>query len=223
MTALTDAWQAALRAEQQAAFGYALLGPRLPSAQQALARTCQASHESVRDRTADAIAATGATPAAPAGDYPALYPRASVPRALAAQLEDDCAAAWRYLYAQAAAGTGSDVIRKQAQAELIASAVRATQWRKHANPKQAVQAFPGHVARTARSRCRTADAHRRERRDRAGWRGRGRRNAPDARATSWASRVPPRLIAPRAATSRSTSAGPSVRSQLAPSGPPCSW
>ena len=36
-----------------------------------------------------------------------------------------------------------DVMRKQAQAELIASAVRATQWRKHANPKQAVQAFPG--------------------------------------------------------------------------------
>ena len=103
MSAVTDAWQAALHAEQQAAFGYALLGPRLPVAQQDLARTCQATHESIRDRTAEAISAAGTTPAAPAGDYPALYPKASAPRALAAQLEDDCAAAWRYLYAQAAA------------------------------------------------------------------------------------------------------------------------
>ncbi|HZZ96916.1 MAG TPA: DUF4439 domain-containing protein [Jatrophihabitantaceae bacterium] len=143
MTAVTDAWQAALRAEQQAAFGYALLGPRLPSAQQALARSCQAAHETVRDRTADDIAAAGTTPAPPAGDYPALYPKASTPRALAAQLEDGCAARWRYLYARAAEVTGSGAIRKQAQAELIASAVRATHWRKQLNPNRAVQAFPG--------------------------------------------------------------------------------
>jgi hypothetical protein len=143
MTELADAWQAALRAEQQAAFGYALLGPRLPSAQQALARTCQAAHETIRDSTAEAIAATGTTPAAPAGDYPALYPKAGTPRPLAAQLEDDCAAAWRYLYAQAAAVSGSAAIRTEAQAELIASAVRATHWRKHINPNHAVQAFPG--------------------------------------------------------------------------------
>lgn len=143
MTAVTDAWQAALRAEQQAAFGYALLGPRLPSASQALARTCQARHESIRDRSAEAIAATGAVPAAPAGDYPALYPKAGTPWALAAQLEDDCAAAWRYLYAQAAAGPGSAAVRKEAQTELIASAVRATHWRMRSDPNHAVQAFPG--------------------------------------------------------------------------------
>ena len=106
MTELTDAWQGALRAEQQAAFGYALLGPRLPSAQQALARTCQASHESVRDRTADAIAAP-ARPRAAGRRLPRALSRAHIPRALAAQLEDDCAAAWRYLFAQAAAGTGT--------------------------------------------------------------------------------------------------------------------
>jgi hypothetical protein len=143
MTALLDAWQAALGAEQQAAFGYALLGPRLPSAQQDRARNCQASHEHLRDTTADQITAAGTTPQAPAGDYPGLYPGAKTPRALAAQLEDDCAAAWRYLYAQAAATKDSTAVRKRAQTELIASAVRATQWRELTDPARAVQAFPG--------------------------------------------------------------------------------
>jgi hypothetical protein len=144
MTALTDAWQAALAAEQQAAFGYALLGPALPSGtQQELARTAQAAHEDLRDATAGAIEGTGVSPHAAAGDYPALYPQASKPRTLAASLEDDCAAAWRYLYAQAAAEAGQAAVRKQAQTALTASAVRATQWRMLTHPASAVQAFPG--------------------------------------------------------------------------------
>jgi Domain of unknown function (DUF4439) len=143
VTALTDAWQAALAAEQQAAFGYALLGPRLPSSNQELARSCQAAHEAERDGTAGAIAATGIAPKAPAGDYPALYPAANKPRSLAARLEDDCAAAWRYLYANAANAKGQATLRKQAQTALTASAVRATRWRMMANPAAAVQAFPG--------------------------------------------------------------------------------
>jgi hypothetical protein len=144
VTAVIDAWQAALAAEQQAAFGYALLGPRLPDAQQELARSAQAAHETTRDETAAAIAGAGSIPSAPAGDYPALYPLASSPRALAVALENDCADAWRYLYAQAAA-TGRDdgTIRARAQAELIASAVRATRWRMLLGPAHAVEAFPG--------------------------------------------------------------------------------
>jgi hypothetical protein len=143
MTALTDAWQAALAAEQQAAFGYALLGPRLPDGDQSLARTCQAVHADRRDATADAIAATGVAPQAPAGDYPALYPDAHRPRVLAAQLEDDCAAAWRFVFAQASAVTTQGALRKQAQAELTASALRATKWRLLISPTAATQAFPG--------------------------------------------------------------------------------
>ncbi|HEY7007801.1 MAG TPA: DUF4439 domain-containing protein [Jatrophihabitantaceae bacterium] len=142
-TSVVDAWQAALAAEQQAAFGYALLGPRLPASQQQLARAAQTAHEATRDATAVAIARTGTTPHPPAGDYPALYPRAGAPRTLAADLEDDCAAAWRFLYAQAAAGHGNTALRTQAQATLIASAVRATHWRKLSGAVRAAQAFPG--------------------------------------------------------------------------------
>jgi hypothetical protein len=141
---VVDAWQAALAAEQQAAFGYALLGPRLPASQQPLARSAQAGHEATRDATAVAITRAGATPHAPAGDYPALYPRAGSPRTLAAELEDDCAGAWRFLYAQAAAaGQTETAVRSEAQAALIASAVRATQWRKLSGATHRVQAFPG--------------------------------------------------------------------------------
>jgi hypothetical protein len=140
---VVDAWQAALAAEQQAAFGYALLGPQLPTGQQQRARTDQAAHEHTRDTTAAAIVAAGTTPRAPAGDYPALYPKASTPHALAATLEDDCAAAWRYLYAQAASAGGHAQLRRTAQAALVASAVRATRWRRSLDPARAVDAFPG--------------------------------------------------------------------------------
>ncbi len=141
---LVDAEQAALAAEQQAAFGYGLLGPRLAGADRVLARRCQAAHEDTRDRTATAIAATGHPPAAPQGDYPALYPQANRPRVLAAQLEDDCAAAWRYLYLQAAsAPPGPTALRRAAQQALTASAVRATEWRQRAGDPRPVVPFPG--------------------------------------------------------------------------------
>ena len=137
------AWQAALAAEQRAAFGYALLGPRLPSADRALGHGCQAEHEQLRDASADAIAAAGTPPAAPRGDYPELYPAARSPRTLAARLEDDCAAAWRYLYEQAASGSGAVPVRVQAQRALSASAARATRWRVRAHSRRPVVAFPG--------------------------------------------------------------------------------
>jgi hypothetical protein len=142
-TALVDAWQSALAAEQQAAFGYALLGPRLPASQQDLARSAQLAHEDTRDATAVAIARAGTAPQAPPGDYPALYPGTRAPRTLAAELEDDCAAAWRHLYAQAAAESSAPTVRPEAQGALIAGAVRATQWRKLSGGVRAVRAFPG--------------------------------------------------------------------------------
>lgn len=140
--ALMSAWQAALAAEQQAAFGYALLGPHLRQQRQDLARSCQALHEDLRDRTAGAIAAAGATPAAARGDYPALYGVA--PLALAAQLEDSCASAWRYFYAAVAASTQQHAdLRASAQRGLTDSAVRATRWRVVAGADHPVTAFPG--------------------------------------------------------------------------------
>ncbi len=148
MSALTDAWQAALAAEQRAAFGYGLLGAHLHgSPELSLAISCSDAHEALRDSTAEAIAAAGLTPVGPAADYPQLYPVNSAGQAiaLAPRLEDGCAAAWRYLYAVAAGTTGTQAsrLRTGAQAALTASAVRATRWRKTSDPASATVAFPG--------------------------------------------------------------------------------
>jgi hypothetical protein len=82
---------------------------------------------------------------APAADYPDLYPvtdAASAAR-LAIGLEDECAAAWRYLYAVAASAPGGTGSRAPAQQALIASAVRATQWRRVAGLARLTDPFPG--------------------------------------------------------------------------------
>jgi uncharacterized membrane protein len=148
MTAREDAWQSALAAEHQAVFGYALLGPHLDTAAQTdLARICQEQHETSRDATAAAVLAAGLTPIAPAADYPTLYPvaDAEAARGLAVRLEQDTAAAWRFLYAVAAGttDTAASEIRAAAQAALTASAVRATQWRLAAHAATPTVAFPG--------------------------------------------------------------------------------
>jgi uncharacterized protein DUF4439 len=145
---LADAWQRALGAEQQAAFGYALAGPHFGTdAAAGLARDCQSAHEALRDQTAAAITQAGATPQPPAADYPALYPVSDAASAnrLAVRLETDAGAAWRYLYAVAAESTGpaASTARVAAQAALTASAVRATRWRVQINPSAATVAFPG--------------------------------------------------------------------------------
>ncbi len=137
------AWQAALGAEQQAVFGYALLGPRLTSADEvALARRCAAEHGALRDATASGLTAAGLTPQAAAADYPALYPVPddTAARRLAVRLEQDAAEAWRALYAAVAAdphGARSGALRAAAQGALTASAVRAVRWRGRSVP------FPG--------------------------------------------------------------------------------
>jgi hypothetical protein len=147
MTALDNAWQAALAAEQQAVFGYALLGPRLSDDVRFRAVGFSDLHEQLRDSTAAAISAAGLVPVPPAADYPSLYPvdSAAAARALAVRLEDAGAAAWRYLYLQAASTTGSRAaaLRATAQRNLTSSAVRATVWRALISPAHATTPFPG--------------------------------------------------------------------------------
>jgi hypothetical protein len=148
MSPLGDAWQRALGAEQQAAFGYALAGPHFDTdAGARLARACQRAHEALRDQTAAAITKAGVRPQPPAADYPSLYPvrDAASANRLAVRLETSAATAWRYLYAVAAEATGpaASTARAAAQAALIASAVRATQWRVQVDPGAATVAFPG--------------------------------------------------------------------------------
>jgi hypothetical protein len=146
-SAMRAAWQRALAAEQQAAFGYPVLGPHLSGAEQQLAVACSNAHETLRDATADALAGARLTPAAPRADYPGMYPvsSAGAARALAIRLEDDCAAAWRYLYLRAASTTGTlaGQLRSSAQDALTASAVRAAQWRAASGTIRPTLPFPG--------------------------------------------------------------------------------
>ena len=147
MTAVDDAWQAALASEHQAVFGYSLLGPHLGGADLTRAVDCSDAHESLRNRTADALTAAGLDPVQSHADYPSLYPvrSAGAARALAVRLEDDCAAAWRYLYAVAAGETGTPAtgLRREAQAALSASAVRAVRWRVASGAARPTRPFPG--------------------------------------------------------------------------------
>jgi Domain of unknown function (DUF4439) len=147
MSALTTAWQAALAAEHRAVFGYGLLGPKLRGAESALAVGCSNAHEQLRDRTAAAVSAAGLTPVTPRADYPDLYPvdDAADARALAVRIEDDCAAAWRFLYLRAASTheDGAAELRVASQAALTASAVRASGWRRRIDPAHVTVAFPG--------------------------------------------------------------------------------
>ncbi|MGI8678524.1 MAG: ferritin-like domain-containing protein [Jatrophihabitans sp.] len=147
MNRLDGAWQGALAAEHQAVFGYGLVGVRLSGAERQLAVTFSAAHADLRDSQQTAIAAAGLTPVVTEADYPSLYPvgDALAARHVAVRIEDACAAAWRYLYAQAtaSAGTRAAALRPAAQQELTASAVRATRWRVLVNPAQATTAFPG--------------------------------------------------------------------------------
>jgi hypothetical protein len=147
MTPLVAAWQAALAAEHQAVFGYALLGPHLSGADEQLAVACSNAHEALRDATETALAQAGVTPVAPAADYPALYPvpDARAARLLAIRLEDASAVAWRFLYLQAASAPGAraHAVRPGAQAALTASAVRGTRWRALIAPGRASVPFPG--------------------------------------------------------------------------------
>lgn len=141
MSSLIDAWQAALAAEHQAVFGYGLLGPRA-GADAGLAATSQTAHEQRRDATAAGLLAARATPVAPAADYPALYPvdGPAAARRLALRLEDDCAAAWRFLFLVA---DGHPSVRRTAQENLTASAIGGVRWRRLVDPRHPATAFPG--------------------------------------------------------------------------------
>lgn len=143
--ALPAALQGALAAEQRAYFGYGLLGPRVGSSHTAHTRDYQAAHAALRDRLTADLIGRHVTPADPPADY-GLAPPASPAQAahLAAQLEDGCAAAWRYVFAAAAAGGPAQAAeRATAQRALIDAAVRATRWRIAAGDRVATQPFPG--------------------------------------------------------------------------------
>jgi hypothetical protein len=151
---LIEAWQGALAAEQQAVFGYSLLGPHLPIPDQAQAAASQAAHEQVRDAVSAAMLTVEINPVAPAADYPSLYPvhTSAQALALAPRLEDECGVAWRVLYLASALDPAAAVKadlpdvparRREAQVGLTAAAVAAARWRKIAGVVPASRPFPG--------------------------------------------------------------------------------
>jgi hypothetical protein len=154
MSAFRTAWQGALAAQQQAIFGYGLLGPYLPGSDQPRALAVQTTHEATRDSIVATMVALGIAPVSAAADYPALYPVTNSVQALAlaARLEDDCATAWRVLYLAAAVTTAdatqaklpdAPARRREAQAGLTSAAVAAARWRKIDGVVPASRPFPG--------------------------------------------------------------------------------
>jgi Domain of unknown function (DUF4439) len=146
---VVSAWQAALAGEHAAIFGYGTLGPRLPPVRVDRARAFQREHRALRDAVMAAMTGQSVQPVEALADYPSPFPLSSGPRAdgYAQRLEEDCAAAWRYLVA-AAAGVGPQTpqlttLRASAVAALSASAVRATYWRAILTPAHPTLAFPG--------------------------------------------------------------------------------
>ena len=147
MTPLDAALQRALAAEQRACFGYALLGPWLAAGDRPRARTDAAAHSALRDATAGALVSAGLDAPPPAANYPDVpaVTDAGAAGRLAVRIEDGCAAAWRFVYLEAASTTGARAgsARTTAQANLTASAVRAARWRQRVTPEQPAPAFPG--------------------------------------------------------------------------------
>jgi uncharacterized protein DUF4439 len=144
--AVTSAWAGALSAEFAAVFRYGALGPRLTDVDQiALARRSEQGHRELRDRTAGALAAAGQAPPAPQADYPLPFPVTGPVDAqrLAVRVEEDCAAAWRFLVTVTASNPSPADLRGSAGDALTASAVRATRWRRILRPAQPTVPFPG--------------------------------------------------------------------------------
>jgi hypothetical protein len=145
-TALVSAWQGALAAEHAAVYGYAELGPLVQDGDVALARRYEAGHRDVRDTTSAALVGAGVVPVASLGTYPLPF---AVTSAASAQrwamvLEEQCAAAWRFLLATAASSVSANVsIRTVAAKALTDSAIRAMRWRVQLTPGTPTVAFPG--------------------------------------------------------------------------------
>ncbi len=147
------ALQQVLAAHHAAVYGYPLVGVKLadPAGVQR-ARSLEAAHRLTRDAISTQLVALAAIPVAAEPEYAPATPvtDAASARQWAVQLEERCAAAYRYLLAAttqasgSAAGAGSPVtLRQQAATGLTTSAVDATGWRRLIAPAKPTVAFPG--------------------------------------------------------------------------------
>lgn len=99
---VVQALQRVLAAQHAAVYGYPVIGVALRSAGQVrLARQLEARHRHTRDELMAQLAARGVTPVPAEGSYSAAQPvtGAADAQRWALDLEEDCAAAYRYLLA----------------------------------------------------------------------------------------------------------------------------
>jgi Domain of unknown function (DUF4439) len=143
--------QSAVAAELRAVFGYGMLGPRLAGPGSAtLAQGGEQAHRDLAaagSQLAPVASATATDPATPGTLTLPLVPvDDATARQLAIALESAGAAAWRYVLATLSGdpdGADNATAWTFAVGALSASAVRAVQWRRIADPATASVAFPG--------------------------------------------------------------------------------
>ncbi|MFP3987568.1 ferritin-like domain-containing protein [Streptomyces sp. E11-3] len=138
--ALTAAYQAALRAEHAAVYGYGVVGGRIGKDREGEARAAYNAHRARRDALRRTVRGLGEEPepAAPGYALPFPVPDSAAAVRLAAELEDRVAGVYADLVRAA------DGERRRAAADALReSAVRAVRWRGSG------VAFPGLAERSA--------------------------------------------------------------------------
>lgn len=138
---MIDALQGALAAEHAVIWGYGVVGAVATGDLLGRVRVAQEAHRTRREETLASLRALGEVPVEPEASYELPFDVRDVPAGLrlAAQLEDGCAAAWRYVLGQ----TDDADLRATALAALVACAVQAVRWRREAGVSPATLAFPG--------------------------------------------------------------------------------
>ncbi|NBE53225.1 ferritin-like domain-containing protein [Streptomyces boluensis] len=121
-----EAYQAALRAEHAAIYGYGVVGGRIREGRRDEARSAYDAHRARRDELQRTVRDLGGTPAQAEAAYALPFPVPDSPAAtrLAAQLEDRVAG----VYADVVRATEGERRRAAADA-LREAAVRAVRWR----------------------------------------------------------------------------------------------
>ncbi len=140
MTRAPEAFAAALAAEHAAIFGYGVVGARADKTGREAARQAEAAHRTRRDALVVRLTGAGATPAPAHPAYALPFPvsdRMSA-LALAIELEERTAGAWRDTVP---ATEGEE--RRIALEAFMDCAVRATRWRRLAGVLPATVPYPG--------------------------------------------------------------------------------
>ncbi|KQU03285.1 hypothetical protein ASG56_18235 [Rhodococcus sp. Leaf7] len=134
----------ALNVEFAAVFAYGVVAAFSNPTRDPMVAQYAAEHRARRDGTIDALTAASVTSPEPAAGYTVPFPVTDAVAAarLAAQVEDDCAVAWRSVVERAQSGATRDL----AIVALTDSARRGSAWRAILGIFPSTVAFPGQPA-----------------------------------------------------------------------------